>query len=232
MFKSVMREASLTARTQLQVEELIISGVLRAGDRLPSERELVEKLGVSKTVVREAVRSLATKGLVEVRPGSGIYVRDINSKIMSEPISLLLRARNFTVDDVHEVREVLEVNIVRLAATRANKKEIKSIEESIEALKADDLTLIEYAKWDVEFHNRLAIASGNPFFSILTNSINEVMLEVRLRALKFGKEQFINDATEQHTKIFEKIKARDAIGAEEAMREHLTLGKAKLLNSE
>jgi len=226
MFKSVIRETTLTERAQQQVEELILTGTLKAGDRLPSERALTAKLGVSKTVVREAVRSLVAKGLIEVRAGSGMYVLGLGSDLMKDPMKLLLRSRHLKPEDIFEVREALEVNIAGLAAERAEASDLKEMEETIRGMNKRKLTPIEYAELDVAFHKRLALASGNLLFSALVNTINDVMVEVRLRAISvLGESRFIADAIEQHSRIFERVKAHDVEGARQAMEDHLRGGR-------
>ena len=85
----MIREQTLTERAQRQLEELIVAGKIKPGDRLPSESQMGKMLGVSRTVVREAVRLLSARGLVDVKTGSGIYVRELNSIMMSDPIDLL-----------------------------------------------------------------------------------------------------------------------------------------------
>ncbi len=232
MFKSVVREANLTQRAQSQLEELIVNGSLRVGERLPSERELVEQLGVSKTVVREAMRSLATKGLIEVRPGSGMYVLGVGAHLMADPISLLMRKHRLTVKQIHEVREVLEIKLAALAAERARREDIEAMAETIRQLGEPDLSPLRYAQLDVEFHNRLAAAAGNPLFSILINSINDVMLEVRQRAFKLGKRKFLTNSISEHSRVLKCVEAGDVSGAQKAMAEHLERGSARLTRAE
>lgn len=228
MFKSVTRETNLTERAQRQFEDLILDGLLKPGERLPPERELTEKLGVSKTVVREAIRSLAAKGLVEVRAGSGMYVLGVGADLMKEPMSLLLRSRLLKPEDIYDVREVLEVKIAGLAAERADAADLAALAASISALSKRKLTAVEYAELDVAFHKQLAAAAGNPLFSVLVNSINDVMIEVRLRSFSLGAATTIRDAIEQHSSIFERVKARDVEGARRAMAEHLAQGQEVL----
>ncbi|MGH9845008.1 MAG: FadR/GntR family transcriptional regulator [Blastocatellia bacterium] len=232
MIKTVMREANLTQRAQSQLEELIVNGSLLVGERLPSERELIEQLGVSKTVVREAMRSLATRGLIEIRPGSGMYVVGVGAHLMAEPISLLMRKHRLTVKQIHEVREALEIRIVALAAERAQKEDIEAMAESIRQLEEPRLTPLRYAQLDVEFHTRLAAAAGNPLFSFLINSINDVMLEVRKRAFNLGKRNFVAHSIGEHSKVLKCVEAGDVRGAQKAMAEHLELGSARLMDAE
>lgn len=229
MFKSVTRESTLTERTRQQVEGLIVDGALKAGDRLPSEKELTEKLGVSKTVVREAIRTLAAKGLVEVRAGSGTYVRDFGLDVMKEPMSLLLKSRALKVEDIREVREVLEVKIAGLAAERAQADDIEAMTGTIRSLSKRKLTSTEFAEIDVAFHNCLAAAANNPLFTALADSLNEVMIEVRVQAFGvLGEARSVRDAIFYHSRILERVKARDPDGARRAMEEHLAQGQQVL----
>lgn len=224
MFKSVIRETSLTEKAQQQVEALIINGTLKAGDRLPSERDLTEQLKVSKTVIREAIRSLVAKGLIDVRVGSGMYVRGVGSDMMKEPMSLLLRSNVLKPNDVFEVREALEVTIAGLAAERATEDDLKAMQENLKALKSSQLSAADYAELDVGFHRLVVKAASNPLFAFLLNSLNDVMIEVRLRAFSIGEGKTVANALQEHLHIFDRIKAHDAEGARAAMQKHLTLG--------
>lgn len=228
MLKSVVREANLTQRAQTELEEMIVNGSLRAGERLPSEREMIEQLGVSKTVVREAMRSLATKGLIEVRPGSGMYVLGVGAHLMAEPLSLLMRKHRLTVEQIHQVRAALEIQIAALAAEHAQKEDIEAMAETIRRLEEPDLSPLQYAQLDLEFHNRLAVAGGNPLFSILINSINDVLLEVRQQAFKLGKQKFVTDSISEHSRVLKCVEAGDVRGAQKAIAEHLERSRARL----
>ncbi|MGH9838182.1 MAG: FadR/GntR family transcriptional regulator [Blastocatellia bacterium] len=218
----MVRETTLTERTERQVEELILDCSLKVGDRLPPERELSQQLGVSKTVVREAVKSLAARGLIEVRAGSGMYVRGVSSEMMRDPMNLLLRSRQLSADDILEVREVLEVKMAELAAERARAQEIEVMEEAIRALHKRNISAAEFAEADVSFHRGVALAAGNPLFLVLANSINDVMMEVRTRAFNLdGAAVSVEMAALFHLKILDRIKAHDVEGARQAMQEHL-----------
>ncbi|MGI8783302.1 MAG: FadR/GntR family transcriptional regulator [Acidobacteriota bacterium] len=207
------------------MEDLILNGTLRPGDRLPPERELAEKLGVSKTVIREAMRSLATKGLVEIRPGSGMYVRGVGSAMVKEPVDLLLRSLLLRPNDVMEVREMLEVKVAGLAAERAKLSDIEAMEETIRAFSLRNATVEDLAEADLAFHRLLAAATGNPLISILTDSVNDLMLELRLRAFRLDRSRAIELAVQIHSHILERVKARDAEGARRAMEEHLAISQ-------
>src|SRR6266852_5540540 len=103
-----------------QIEELITSGTLRSGDRLPTERELAEQFQASRTAVREAMKTLAQKGLVDMRPGRGTIVIDGTSQAMRHSWGLMMRVgQTSNSDELVEVREILEPEIAALAAARA-----------------------------------------------------------------------------------------------------------------
>ncbi|MGH9425371.1 MAG: FadR/GntR family transcriptional regulator, partial [Terriglobia bacterium] len=174
LLKAVSKDLTLVDQVLQQLESLVLDGAVGPGGRLPTEKEMSLKLRVSRSVVREAIRQLIAKGLVEARVGSGIYVRDLGPHLVSEPIKMLFRSRHFNTEAIMEVREVLEVRIAGLAAERAEAKDLEGLQQSVEALKNRKLTPAQYAEIDVSFHNRLATAAGNPLFSVLESSISDV----------------------------------------------------------
>src|SRR5689334_7353637 len=134
ILETLKRTPGLVERTEAQLEKLIVSGSYRPGTRMPSERELGQQLGISKTVVREAIRSLAARGLVEVRPGSGTYIRQVSDDMVTRPMALLLRSAVLDVEHIHEVRLSLEIQIAGLAARRASDANVKAMQQAIAAL--------------------------------------------------------------------------------------------------
>jgi len=107
LFSKVPREPTLSDRVATSMLETILSSDMQVGDRLPSERELGDQFGVSRTVVREAVRALVAKGVIEVRRGTGLQVAAVNQSAVNETMSLYLRASRLDFERVHEVRQVL-----------------------------------------------------------------------------------------------------------------------------
>ena len=216
MLRAVVRAQTLTQRAAEQLEELILSGKLKPGDRLPAEAEMGEMLGVSRTVVREAVRQLSAKGLLEVRNGAGVFARSVGSSVMREPINLLLRSRTLTVNHIVEVRSVLEVHLAGLAAERAGAQDLAAMQAAIDKLDRSGLTPAECAQYDVEFHACLAAAAGNPLFAVLAESVNAVMLDP-IRFVYERSPEAQADTVREHTHILACIRARDAEGARKAM---------------
>lgn len=216
MLKTVAREQTLVERAQHQFEELMAVGKLRPGDRLPSEAQMAQMLGVSRTVVREAVRVLSARGLVESRSGSGIYVKQLNTGLIKDPIELLLRFKAIDPADIVEVRGLIEVHLAGLAAERATEEHLQHMEESITRLSDPTLSSLESAEIDVEFHALLAVAAGNPLFGVLSHSINAVMLDP-IRFTFEWNPGAREETIQEHRSIYDRVKARDVQGAREAM---------------
>src|SRR5215212_10173666 len=129
LFDQVAREPRLSDKVAEMMLETILSNRLNVGDRLPSERELGEQFGVSRTVVREAVRALVAKGVIEVRSGSGLRVAAVDADSVRESMSLFLRGGAIDFDKVNEVRSLLEVHIAGLAAERRTEDDLVGLRE-------------------------------------------------------------------------------------------------------
>jgi GntR family transcriptional regulator, transcriptional repressor for pyruvate dehydrogenase complex len=220
MFPRVNREPRLSDKVAELLLETILSKGLQPGDRLPSERELGDQFGVSRTVIREAVRALAAKGLIDVRTGSGLRVAAVDGSTVSESMSLYLRGGAVDYPKVHEVRKTLEVEIAGLAADRATKEDIAAMREIGERMEELVETDVEEASLlDLEFHRAIAVATDNDLYLLLLDSIGEALLEVRRDNLR--QPPAVADALASHRAILDGIAARDTEGARRAMSEHL-----------
>jgi GntR family transcriptional repressor for pyruvate dehydrogenase complex len=228
-FKTVLRDASLKERAEQQLRDLIVNQVLQSGERLPSQDKLGKRLGVSRTVIREAVCLLTAKGLLESRKGSGVYVRPLSSNLMREPFELMLQFGVISGDAVMEAREFLEVKLAGLAAARAKPENIKAMEQSIERMKRGPLTPAEFASTDVAFHSSLAAGAGNPLLLVMANSLNDIVINVRFVGVNlYGMERATELAIFHHSQILAAIKKGDPSGARQAMEEHLKLARTVL----
>ena len=193
---------------------------LTPGSKIPSERELGEQFGVSRTVIREAIRHLAAKGILEARSGSGVRVANIGHDGVSESIGIFL-TRNGPVDPekVNEVRQCIELQTVAYAAERATDEQLKTIRAECEKLAGLEGHSEEASLADVAFHRAIAEASGNELFLVLVDSLAEVMLSIRRATLRDPGRTAVT--LHQHRRIAEGLEARNSDAAVHAMREHL-----------
>jgi GntR family transcriptional repressor for pyruvate dehydrogenase complex len=219
-------EVQRRPRLSDQVAQLMLDAILEKqlapGERLPSERELGEQFGVSRTVVREAVRALVAKGVIEVVSGSGLRIAEANATNVRESLSLYLHNSTLDYEKMHDVRRVLEVHIAGVAAERSSEDDLKRLNEAHEAMAkavADGSSVDDLAILDLEFHRAMARATHNELFLILLDSLGEGLLDVRRDNLKD------RDTAERtiglHDAVRQRIIARDAEGARAAMAEHL-----------
>lgn len=221
-FESVQRQPSLVETVAGELTEAILSGRLVQGQRLPSERDLGEQFGVSRTVIREAVRTLAARGLVSVTSGRGVAVAAIEPGTVSDTLRLFIRGQQaFDYGRIHEVRSTIEVETARLAAERATPDDLARLSELCEQL-AEDLKRGDHAaasEVDFEFHRALAAATQNDLFLIMLDSISDVLRDVRDRA--FHVDGVGESGLTGHLEILKAVRNRDAEGARSVMASHL-----------
>ena len=202
-----------------QLERLILDGALQPGDKLPPERELAERFDVSRSAVREALRSLELKGLVEPRPGEGTLVRTPSIDALLNPLAGLLGRKLELVQELLEVRSMIEPHLAGRAARNAEKGDIARLKEILdrhdERVARRELAIEE----DSEFHYTIARAAKNTVILKVLDVMMDILRESRERSLQVeGRRE---KSLAGHRRIFNAIKRRDAEGAEKAMRQHL-----------
>jgi GntR family transcriptional repressor for pyruvate dehydrogenase complex len=220
VLNAISRNPSLYETVSDQLLTAIRDAGLTPGTRIPSERELGEQFGVSRTVIREAIRHLAAKGVLQVISGAGVNVADLGHEGISESIELFLRQRGaIRTADIHEVRESLELKIVELAATRASDEQLQEILDICEEMSARLDNPQEASRLDVAFHRKIAEATGNALFLVLIDSLGEVLFTIRRKTLDNPGRGAV--ALEAHRAVARALQKRDAAGAVQAMRDHL-----------
>jgi len=225
--KTLGRAPNLPSQVARMISDEILSGRLRGGDRLPTERELAETFGVSRNVVREAIARLTFEGAVEPRQGSGVFV------LANEAISTLrldaeiLRDRSLFTN-LFELRSMLEVEAAGLAAARRGRKHLTAIGAALQRLH-DTQGTPQAVDADLEFHRAIARASDNIYVAIFIKFISEhvrasiAKANERVDAAARGR---INK--EEHGAIYEAIKAKDVERARESMRRHIRKAMGRL----
>ena len=219
MYKLV-RTSRLYEQIVQQIEESIVKGTLKPGDQLPAERELALRFGVSRTAVREAVKALREKGLVEAYSGRGTYITDGTTQAVRQSLDLMVKIgqpEGFT--HLAEVRAILEPEIAALAAVRVQEPELATMREAFALMDRAQRDYEAYIEADLDFHLALAEGAGNPLILSLLDSVVGLLREQRLRILQVpgGPER----GQVHHKCILEAVEQRDAEGAREAMRAHL-----------
>lgn len=200
------------------LEAEIVSGKMAPGDALPSERDISAQLGVSRSVVREAIGRLASLGLVRSQHGSGTRVEAPSSKQVVVGYQRLLRRPDVCLEDLSAVRLPLETTIVELAADHRTDAQLAQLVATQQVLGNPRRSLEAHVKADVEFHATLADATGNPLFRVVLAPIQELLIESRRHTLgRYGSAI----AHQHHALILEAVQARDRRAASRAMRLHL-----------
>jgi GntR family transcriptional regulator, transcriptional repressor for pyruvate dehydrogenase complex len=201
-----------------QIERLILTK-LQPGDKLPSERELAEMLGVSRSSIRDAIRSLELLGLVEPRQGAGTVVREISADSVVNPLATLLTRQRQSVTELLDFRKMLEPPLAARAATHATAEEIREMEEILrrqdEKLGRGEIPVEE----DSEFHYSVAMAAENSVVLKVLDVLMDLLRETRERSLQVeGRPE---KSLAGHRRILSAIKRRDPAAAEAAMRRHI-----------
>jgi GntR family transcriptional regulator, transcriptional repressor for pyruvate dehydrogenase complex len=198
--------------------EQVLSGEIAAGERLPSERRLATGFGASRPMVREALRSLVERGLIEVRPGRGAFVRDDPGPRRFQPLDVEYRRRGTTARQLSETRIMLESEAAALAAVRADADDLMILETALKSLETSP-TPLDRVRDDLAFHAAIVRASHNPVIETMFASIQALTVELMVRSA--GDPEIIRQSDPFHRVAFEAIRGRDADAARAAIRAHL-----------
>ena len=216
----VVRTSRLYEQIVQQIEESILKGSLKTGDQLPAERDLAQRFGVSRTAVREAVKALREKGLVEAYSGRGTFITDGTSQAVRQSLDLMVKIGQPEGSRyLAELRAILEPEIAALAAARAQESDLSTMREAVVVMDRAGRDPDAYIEADLDFHLSLAEAAANPLILSLIDSIVGLLREQRMKIFKVegGPErgQF------HHKRILEAMEQRDPEKARDAMRAHL-----------
>jgi len=202
-----------------QVRALIADGHLKSGDRLPPERDLAERFRVSRTSVREALRSLQSRGLIDIRAGEGAFVRDVSVEALIEPLALVILPYREAVGELFEARRLLEPAIAALAARRATREELAEMERIL----AEQASEVAHGRTgmsqDSALHAAIAAAAHNRAIVRIVNALVDLLAQSREESLHTpGRPK---RSHQDHRRILDAIRRRDEARARKAMLEHL-----------
>jgi GntR family transcriptional repressor for pyruvate dehydrogenase complex len=206
--------------------DLFTGGDLAAGTRLPPERQLAATLGVGRSAVREALAALEILGIVDVRPGSGTYLRGTASELLPQTLrwGLLIGQKNTA--ELLELRSGLEIYVARLAAGRAAASDLRAISGSLERMRNGVGDLKAFARADLDFHNALAVAAANDTLVDLLHVVRSLLQVYADRAVHDEAEARI--AIDEHDAVFRAIEAEDEDAAASAMAAHMATASQRL----
>jgi GntR family transcriptional repressor for pyruvate dehydrogenase complex len=216
----VVRTSRLYEQIVQQIEESVLNGTLKPGDQLPAERELAQRLGVSRTAVREAVKTLREKGLVEAYSGRGTFITDGTSQAARQSFDLMVKiGQPEGSPHLAELRLILEPGIAALAAVRAKEEDLAAMREAVVVMDGTQKDPQAYIEADLDFHLALAEAVANPLILSLIDSIVGLLREQRMKI--FNVEGGPQRGQIHHKRILEAVERRDSEMARSAMRSHL-----------
>lgn len=220
MYK-VIQTSRLYEQIVQQIEESILKGEFTEGSQLPAERDLAKQFGVSRTAVREAIKALQEKGLVDAFPGRGTFVTNGTSNSMRRSLDRIIKSGEPDgLAYLVEVREILEPEIAALAAVRATDQDLAAMQESLDVMESGRQDSDAFIEADLDFHLALAEAAANPIVLSLIDSIVGLLREQRLRIFRIpgGPEC----GQHHHKRILEAIQRHDPQEARAAMQAHLS----------
>jgi GntR family transcriptional repressor for pyruvate dehydrogenase complex len=219
MYQAIQTERLYEQIVQ-QIEQRILSGQLKVGDRLPPERELAEQFGVSRTAVREAVKALHEKGLLQIQPGRGTFIANGATRVVRHSFDMMMRSgRSNGLANLVEVREILEPEIAALAAARAHEEHIGAMRQAVVTMDGALTDPKAFIEADLDFHLALAEATQNMIILSLIDSVVDLLCEQRARIFRVdgGPQR----GQIHHRRILAAVVKHDPEAARQAMRAHL-----------
>ena len=212
-----------------QFHSLIHQGVLQHGARLPSERLMAEQFKVSRSSVREAIRTLELQGLLVSKPGSGTFINTEDLDSVVALIASTLSSGGETLKEIFEVRHLLEPQIAAVAAERANEEEVGRLSEILEEQQEQIEAGVTGVDADTAFHFALASATHNSALVKVVSAVEDILR--RSRDLSLQEPGRPQRSLASHRQILKSVRAGDAEGARQAMEHHLTAVEPETLTS-
>lgn len=210
------------ARFEAELSQQILDQAYAPGEKLPSERELALTSGLSRPIVREVLRTVAERGLIEIVPARGAFVRAPDTQQLADVMGTAARRHRATPRDLVDAREMIESRTARQAAEHATDVDVAALRSLVEAF--DGATdVVDRACCDLALHAAIARMSGNPVLEILFGAIAPMILELQLRSL--GDPTVLRTGGPMHHDIVAAVAQHDSEAAEQAMARHVTLAR-------
>lgn len=216
--------AGITELVVQRIKDLLERGELKAGSRLPPERELAEMLHISRPSLRTALKALSVMGIIHAKPGAGTYIANSLPEVFTEPMRFMTLINNTSDEEMFEARLIIEAGLAELAAERATDEDIRTLNAEIEGMRANTGDPENFLKHDVKFHQAIAKAANNKLMSGVMDTVAQLLFNLRRETIKHASD--LGEAIEWHTKIVEAIKKHDPKRAKEMLTGHLGASRA------
>jgi GntR family transcriptional regulator, transcriptional repressor for pyruvate dehydrogenase complex len=223
-----IKKSRLYEKIVTQILGMVKSGELKPGDRLPTERDLALQLQVSRTAIREALRSMELMGIIDSRVGGGTFIKEMTLDSLMDPFAGVLAQNDRMIIELIEVRMLLEVEIAKLAARKINDVQIAALEKTLSLMEKEVENGELGLQGDNAFHQALAAAADNLAMMTITRLCSELLSTTRKAALEALKDKRIG--VENHRAIFEAVKSKNDVEAGRLMLEHLQIAYHNLLS--
>jgi GntR family transcriptional repressor for pyruvate dehydrogenase complex len=192
---------------------------LKAGSRLPPERELADMLHISRPSLRTALKALSVMGVIHAKPGAGTYIAKSLPEVFTEPMHFMTLINNTSVEELFEARLIIEAGLAELAAERATESDIADLIEEVEEMKANTGDPEEFLKHDVRFHQAIARAANNKLMSGVMDTVAQLLFHIRRQNVAQASD--LEEAIEWHEKIIAAMRKHDPKRAKETISGHL-----------
>jgi len=209
-----------------QVADTLEQLIVRSDDtikKLPSEQELSGRFNVSRTVIREALKVLKERGLIDPRNGGGSYISRPNTDNISSVLNRIITMDNISNDDLHNMRLILETAAGRLAAVHIKNEEMEHLEYILKQMLDTTLPLEQRISYDADFHTTIARASGNMLVGMFVEVMTILLKKYMIKGV--SGPSGMKRTSAQHRNVLEALKSRDPLAAETAIEEHLAASR-------
>jgi GntR family transcriptional regulator, transcriptional repressor for pyruvate dehydrogenase complex len=221
-FRGAVTPIDRSGITELVVErikELLARGELKAGSRLPPERELADMLNISRPSLRTALKALSVMGIIRAKPGAGTYIAESLPEVFTEPMHFMTLINNTSVEELFEARRIIEAGLAELAAERATTDDIQLLIREMDGMKATINDPENFLKHDVRFHQVMAHAANNKLMSGVMDTIAQLLFHIRRQTIDNATD--LDEAIDWHQKIVDALRKHDPKRAKDMLSGHL-----------
>jgi len=211
--------SGITELVVQRIKELLARVELKAGIRLPPERELADMLHISRPSLRTALKALSVMGVIHAKPGAGTYIANSLPEVFTEPMHFMTLINNTSVDELFEARLIIEAGLAELAAERASESDIAALAQEVEEMKANTGNPEEFFKHDVRFHQVMARAANNKLMSGVMDTVAQLLFHIRRQNVAQASD--LDEAIEWHEKLITAMQKHDPKRAKETISGHL-----------